>query len=178
MGNLAKLPNKLDRKALTCRAIIETPKGSRAKLDYDQKAHLFFIKTLLPDGMSFPLDFGFVPSTLAEDGDPLDVMVLMDEPCPVGALLDVRLLGAIEAEEVENGKRERNDRLLAAACVSRLYEKIGTPEDLGEPFIKNLIEFWVNKAQLEGKSFKCLGVPGPKAAASLVLGAAKSAGKA
>ena len=178
MGNLAKLPHKLDRAAFTCRAVIETPKGHRAKLDYDQKARAFVVKTLLPDGMSFPLDFGFIPSTIAGDGDPLDVMVLLDEPGTVGALLDVRLVGAIEAEESEHGKRERNDRLIAAACVSRLYEKVQTPGDLGEPFIKNLVEFWVNKAKLEGKTFECLGLGGPPAARQLVAKGAKAAKKA
>jgi inorganic pyrophosphatase len=168
MGNLAKLPHRLAPKARTCRVVIETPKGHRAKLDYDAKAHAFFVKTLLPDGMSFPLDFGFVPSTKAGDGDPTDVMVLMDEPCTVGALIDVRLLGVIEAQETEHGRKERNDRILAAACVSRLYEKIAAPEDLGHDFVRNLVEFWVNKAELEGKTFKCLRVSGPEAAVDLV----------
>jgi inorganic pyrophosphatase len=97
---------------------VETPKGRRGKLDYDQKSGLFWLKTLFPDGMSFPLDFGFVPSTLCDDGDPLDVMVLADEANFPGTLLDVRLLGVIEAEEIEHGKTERNDRLIAASTVS------------------------------------------------------------
>lgn len=175
MGNLASIPHKLDAEAKTCRAIVETPKGRRSKFDYDQKHGAFRLKALLPDGMSFPMDFGFVPSTLAEDGDPLDVMILSDEPSPVGALLDVRLIGAIEAEEVEGGQPERNDRLLAATTVSRLYAKVSTVHDLGDDFIKDLIKFWINKAELEGKSFTCLGVVGPDQAITLVKRAAKAA---
>ena len=168
MTNLARVPNKLNPKTNTCRAIVETPKGRRSKFDYDVKHHAFRLKSLLPDGMAFPLDFGFVPSTLAGDGDPLDVMVLADEPTPMGALLEVRLLGAIEAEEVEHGAKERNDRLVAVAAVSRLYEKIFTIYDLGDRFMQDLIRFWEQKAQVENKSFTCLGVVGPEKAAQLV----------
>ena len=176
MGHdLSKLPNKLDEKTGVCRAVIETPKGRRGKYDYDPKSGLFRLKTLLPDGMSFPLDFGFIPSTLAEDGDPTDVMVLTDEPCPVGTLLDVRLLGVVEAEEREKGKSERNDRLLAVASVSHLYADLKRPTDLNDAFIDNLVQFWINKDRLEGKVFKCLGVKGPDEAVAMVKTTAKAA---
>lgn len=178
MTNLATIRHRLDANAKTCRAVIETPKGSRSKFDYDAKHKFFLLKTLLPDGMSFPLDFGFVPSTLAGDGDPLDVMVLMDEPLHVGVVMDVRLLGALEAEEHEHGKTERNDRLLSAATVSRLYENVTTVEDLGKPFIENLVQFWTNKAKLEGKEFHCLKVVDPDAAVQLVEAAAAAAKQA
>jgi inorganic pyrophosphatase len=69
---LTKLPHDLDRDALTCRAVIETPKGSRSKFDYDPESGLFLLAGLVPEGMTFPLNFGFIPSTKAEDGDPLD----------------------------------------------------------------------------------------------------------
>ena len=174
MPDLTKLPHRLDTKAATCQVVIETPKGRRAKFDYDRSSKLFRLKTLLPDGMSFPVDFGFVPSTLCDDGDPLDVMVLLDEPSCVGALLDVRLVGVIEAQEVEDGRKERNDRLLAVAGVSHLYAGIKTPEDLPGPFIENLTQFWINKDRLEGKAFTVLGVHGPKQAAALVKASSRS----
>jgi inorganic pyrophosphatase len=178
MHDLTKLPNHLDAKAGVCRAVIETPKGRRSKYDYDRKSGLFRLKTVLPDGMSFPLDFGFVPSTLCDDGDPLDVMVLADEPACVGALLDVRLIGVIEAQEVEHGKKERNDRLLAVCTVSHLYSDIGSPDDLPATFIEHLTQFWVNKDQLEGKSFTVLGVNQPHVAIDLVRSGARSFKKA
>jgi inorganic pyrophosphatase len=174
--NLIKLPNKLDPKAAACRVVVETPKGRRGKLDYDPKSGLFRLKTLLPDGMSFPLDFGFVPSTLCDDGDPLDVMILADEPNLPGTLLDVRLLGVIEAEEVEHSKSERNDRLIAAAAVSHLYASVKSVADLDNDFIDNLIQFWTNKDRLEGKVFRSLGVKGPGEAAALVKKSANAAG--
>jgi len=175
--DLTRLPNKLDEKAAACRAVVETPKGRRGKYDYDPKARTFRLKTMLPDGMSFPMDFGFIPATLAEDGDPTDVMILNDEPCPTGTLLDVRLIGVIEAEDEEDGKTERNDRLLAVAAVSHLYADVKVAADLGDHFVDNLVQFWVNKDRLEGKAFRCLGVKGPKEAAALVKRTAKAARK-
>lgn len=176
--DLTKLPHKLDEKAAACRAVVETPKGSRGKYDYDPKVRTFRLKTMLPDGMSFPLDFGFIPSTLADDGDPTDVMILNDEPCPTGTLLDLRLIGVIEAEEDEHGRTERNDRLLGVAAVSNLYADVKQAADLNQAFIDNLVQFWVNKDRLEGKTFRCLGVKGPKEAAALVKRTAKAAQKA
>jgi inorganic pyrophosphatase len=168
LRDLTKLPHKLDPKDSACRAIVETPKGRRSKLNYDSKTDTFRLKTVLPDGMSFPLDFGFVPSTLADDGDPLDVMILADEPNASGTLLDVRLIGVIEAEETEHGRKERNDRVLAAAAVSHLFSTIRSVEDLEAGFIENLVQFWTNKNRLEGKEFNCIGVHGPSAAVALV----------
>jgi inorganic pyrophosphatase len=68
--------------------------------------------------MVFPYDFGFIPGTLGEDGDPLDIMVLMDEPTHVGCPVDIRLIGIIEADQTEDGKTETNDRLLGVAVHS------------------------------------------------------------
>ncbi|MBV8221660.1 MAG: inorganic diphosphatase [Solirubrobacterales bacterium] len=178
MRDLTKLPNKLDARKALVRAVIETPKGRRGKYDYDPKSGLFRLKTLLPDGLSFPLDFGFIPSTLCDDGDPQDIMVLVDEPNPVGALIEARLIGVLEAEEVENGKRERNDRLLAVAAVSHLYAKIDEAKDLEPTFLDNLTQFWVNKGDLEGKTFRPLGFKGPQEAIKLVKQASAALEKA
>jgi inorganic pyrophosphatase len=175
MSDLTKLSHDLDRHTGVCLAVIETPKGRRAKLDYDRKRRAFRLKSLLPEGMSFPLDFGFIPSTLCDDGDPLDVMVLGDEPLCVGGLLDVRLVGVIEAEEDEKGRSERNDRVLAVAVVSRLYEEIRTPEDLPNDFVANLIDFWIQKDRLEGKTFRPLGVHGRAEAIARVHAASRAA---
>src|SRR5579862_2843606 len=93
--------------------IIETPKGSRNKYAFDMEQRVFQLTKVLPAGMAFPYDFGFVPSTMAEDGDPVDVLVLMDEPAFPGCLLKCRVVGVIEGEQRENGNKERNDRVVA-----------------------------------------------------------------
>ena len=178
MPDLAKLSHHLDAKTGICRAVVETPKGRRSKFDYDRKLRAFRLKSLLPEGMSFPLDFGFIPSTLCDDGDPLDVMVLVDEPSSVGAVLDIRLIGVIEAEEQEKGQTERNDRVLAVSTVSRLYEAIESLDQLPKDFTDNLIDFWVQKDRLEGKEFRPLGVKGAEAAIAIIKSASRVAKKA
>ncbi len=98
--------------------VIETPKGSRNKYAYDGELAVFTLGGVLPAGAVFPFDFGFVPSTLGEDGDPLDVLLLLDESVPPGCLVKARLIGAIEAKQTEpDGKQMRNDRLLAVAAA-------------------------------------------------------------
>jgi len=87
---------------------IETPKGSRNKYAFDEKQKIFALKKVLPAGMAFPYDFGFIPSTIAEDGDPVDVLALMDEPGAVGCLLQCRGVGIIEGEQGKKKDAERN----------------------------------------------------------------------
>ena len=84
------------------------------KFKYEEHVGLFRLSKVLPLGASFPYDLGFVPSTRADDGDALDVLVLMDAPAFTGCLVTVRMLGVIEAEQTEKGKTVRNDRLIAA----------------------------------------------------------------
>src|ERR1700761_416542 len=177
MSNLSKLSHQLDDETGVCRVVIETPKGRRAKFDYDATDKCFVVKTLLPEGMSFPLDFGFVPSTLCDDGDPLDVMILADEANLPGVLLDVRLIGVIEAEEVEHERPEPTAPLTAAAAVSRLYADLTSASDLDNAFVDDLVQFWINKDRLEGKVFRSLGVKGPEEAVALVKRAARAADK-
>src|SRR5438105_14263034 len=91
-------------------AVIEAPRGSRCKYKYDEQAGVFRLNKLLPLGASFPYDFGFVPSTRGADGDPLDLLVLSDEPLALGSVVPVRLVGVLRATQTErNGDRMRND---------------------------------------------------------------------
>ena len=81
-------------KPLAISVTIETPRGSRNKIEYEPAKKMYSLSKILPEGMVFPYDFGFVPGTKAEDGDPLDVLVLTDEPLFPGCLVDSRLIGA------------------------------------------------------------------------------------
>ena len=91
----------------TLQVVIETPKGSRNKYAFDHARAVIVLKKVLPSGMVFPFDFGFVPSTLAEDGDPIDVLVLMDEPAFPSCVLEARIIGVIEGEDVLEGGAHR-----------------------------------------------------------------------
>lgn len=177
MLDLTRLPNALDLAARTCRTIIETPEGRRSKYDYDPESGLFRLHSLLPEGLAFPLDFGFIPSTFAEDGGALDVMVFTDEPSPVGALLDARIVGVITADQDGEFSRPRNDRIIAVAQVSRLYQAVRSLDDLGKGYVENLIHFWATKGEIEGKGFRVLGVHGPDEAVDLVRLASAAARK-
>ena len=175
MRDLTKLPSAFDPVAMTCRAIVETPEGSRSKFDFDPGSGLFRLHSLLPEGMTFPLDFGFIPSTRAEDGDPLDAMVFTDEPSPVGALIDVRIVGVIAADQNGAAGRVRNDRIIAVAQVSHLYQAVQTLDDLGKAYVDGLTRFWTTKGEIEGKGFRVLGVHGPDEAVDLVRQASEAA---
>jgi inorganic pyrophosphatase len=142
--------------------IIETPRGSRNKFAHDEKLGLFRLKKVLPAGMEFPYDFGFVPSTKADDGDPIDVLLLMDESAHPGTLMRCRLVGIIEGEQKEDGKSERNDRLLAVSEFSMQYAYVKEVDDLDKKLIKSLEDFFVNYHQLEKTKFKLLAVRGAK----------------
>ena len=85
--------------------IVETPAGSRNKFAFDPDQRIFAVKNVLPAGMTFPYDFGFLPQTIAADGDPIDVLLLMDEPAFPGCAVPARLIGVIEGEQID-GKKE------------------------------------------------------------------------
>jgi len=164
MADLTLLPHQLDIKNRVCRAIIETPKGCRNKFDYDPDSGLFMLGGLLPEGMMFPFDFGFIPSTLGEDGDPLDIMVLMDAPAHVGCLIDVRIIGVIMAEQIEDGKSETNDRLLGVTVHSYDHEHLKSIGEVSTTLLNQVEEFFVSYNHQRGKKFRITGTGGPKKA--------------
>lgn len=159
----------LDPQSGDITTVIETPKGSRNKYDYDDKCAAFRLAGVMPEGSSFPYDFGFIPSTLGEDGDPLDVLVFMDEPIPVGCVLTVRLIGVIEAKQRKKGEDWiTNDRLLAVATHARAHEHVKDLEDLRPHLLDEIEAFFENYNKLSGKEFKPLDRSGPKKARKLV----------
>jgi inorganic pyrophosphatase len=150
------------------RVVIETPKGSRNKFAFDADDRFFELKKVLPAGMTFPYDFGFVPSTEADDGDPIDVLVLMDEPAFPGCVLSCRPIGVIEGEQGDKKSKERNDRIIAVEKDARSWADIKTINDLGKEFCRELEEFFVNYHRLSGEKYSVLGVKGPDQARKLV----------
>lgn len=150
-------------------AIVETPKGSGAKFDYDEEHGLFKLGGMLPQGSTFPFSFGFIPRTLAPDGDPLDVLILMEEPAFAGCLVHCRLIGVIEAEQSEeDGKTTRNDRLIAVAAHSREHSEIRSLKDLPDPLVAEIEHFFISYNEVRGKQFKPLGRFGARRAKKLV----------
>lgn len=146
------------------RVVIETPKGSRNKYDFDSEQKVFELKTVLPAGMTFPYDFGFIPHTKAEDGDPVDVLVLMDEPAFPGCVLKCRLIGIIEGEQIDKKGKARNDRVVAVEKENHSFADIHHIDDLGKTFLDELKEFFVNYHRLSKRQYRVLDVRGPKQA--------------
>jgi inorganic pyrophosphatase len=157
--------------------VIETPKGSPNKLAFEPRYGTFVLKGVLPAGAVFPFDFGFVPSTRADDGDPLDVLVLMDAPVFPGCIVPSRLIGVIEAEQTEDGETERNDRLLAVAANSAAHRSIRTLTDLSPDLVAQIEHFFVSYNEIKGKRFEVTGQSGQKRALTLVTAAMKKRGR-
>ena len=159
----------------TVRVIIETPKGSRNKYAFNRKLGAFELTRVLPAGMAFPYDFGFVPSTIAGDGDPADVLVLMDQPAFPGCLMTCRLIGVIRGEQREGKRREENNRLVGIDLSAHDMAAVTRLDDLGRRFLKELEEFFVNYHALDDQKYEVVGTGGPAAARKCVKQAVRAA---
>jgi inorganic pyrophosphatase len=146
--------------------VIETP---RNKYSYDPETGAFDLGWVLPPGLSFPYDFGFIPSTIAEDGDALDVLVLLDVPVPVGCVVSGRVIGAIQAKQrAPGGKWIRNDRLLAVAKHAHLHQHIKSLDDLRPHMVEEIEEFFIDYNRMRERDFKPLEICGPKKSRKLI----------
>jgi len=148
--------------------IIETPRGSRNKLKYDPATWMYKLSKVMPEGMVFPYDFGFVPGTKADDGDPLDILVLTDEPLFPGCLVDCVLTGVIEMEQEVEGTMKRNDRLVAVAQASVLYSRIRKLADLDPVILEQIEEFFVNYQKVRDIKVNVLGRGGSEKALTIL----------
>jgi inorganic pyrophosphatase len=146
------------------RVVIDTPAGSRNKYKFDPATGLFRISRVLPVGMAFPHDFGSIPGTCAEDGDPLDVMVLELAPSFPGCLVAVRLIGEIRCVQRERGKRNRNDRLIGVAQTP--VNRPGTTElvELDPEHLHAIEHFFTAYNAAQGREFRVTGRTGSRAA--------------
>jgi inorganic pyrophosphatase len=145
--------------------VIETPSDTTNKLKYDAEFGLFRLSKVLPAGMVFPFDFGFLAGTTAPDGDPLDVLVLMDAPVPPGCLVTVRLIGVLQCEQAEKRRRAvRNDRLIAVADDSLTYGETRSIRDLSPALLTEIEAFFEDYNRLEGRRFRVIRRAGPATA--------------
>src|SRR6201998_3434464 len=127
MPNLINLPPFIEDGVVY--VVVETPRGSRAKFDYDPKLKLFTLSKSLLTGLAYPHDWGFVPSTKADDGDPIDIMVIHDAATFPGIVLTCRIIGILQIEQKKKEKAERNDRLFAVPRRSHSEQGLKTVRD-------------------------------------------------
>jgi inorganic pyrophosphatase len=170
-------PTKLKpiEKGNVVQVIIETPSGSRNKFSFDVEQGIFAHKMTLPAGMAFPYDFGFLPQTLAPDGDPIDVLLLMDEPAFPGISVRGRLIGVIEGQQLDGKKKVRNDRLVVISEETHRYANVRKLKDLPDQWIDEVQEFFVNYHNMEGKKYQLLGTKGASQAMQLIRKAKRAA---
>ena len=157
--------------------VVETPRGSRAKFEYDPKLETFILSKSLLTGLTYPHDWGFVPSTKADDGDPLDIMVIHDAATFPGAVLTCRIIGILQIEQKSKGKAQRNDRLFAVPRRHTRSRVCAMSWTFRSRFSKNLRSFSSQLMSLKTKRLEMIGWKGPKIAMKAIQDSAKSFSK-
>jgi inorganic pyrophosphatase len=149
--------------------VIEVPGGSRAKYKYVPNKGIFELHKALALGFSFPFPFGFIPQTIGEDGDPIDVLVVTNLDPPLGAVLPSRLIGSINIEQQDPGKDTvRNDRLLVVPDVEHEDRAVADIAELSVEQLKDIETFFIASGQRDGKILKVVGRSGPVEAMKLL----------
>lgn len=133
--------------------IIETTRGSHLKYRHDPETGLFELRKALPLGMVFPYDFGFIPGTKGDDGDPVDAMVISEFTSFTGCRMKCRIIGALLAEQSEKRKKIRNDRFFFIPTDSVTFSNIKTMQDLGKEHNQQLRDFFINYNKVDDKIF-------------------------
>jgi inorganic pyrophosphatase len=165
--NLNRLP-PFDKESGALNIIVETPKNGRIKYKYNEKYKIFQLDKTLPYGFSFPFEFGFVPSTIGEDGDPLDALILSDEATFPGCLVLGQVLGVLQAEQREGKQVNQNDRLVAIPLSVKTHEPIIPTKALDKKLISDITNFFISYNEVQGKKFKSLGFGSRQRALNLV----------
>lgn len=173
LPSLNDLPVR-DRETGDVTVVVETPKGSHNKYKYDGACGALRLGAVLAEGLSFPYDFGFVPSTRGDDGDPLDVLLFLDHGVPAGCVVAARLIGVLEVRQREGrGKWQRNDRFVAVARHAPEHGHLHTLADLRPQLLDEVEAFFVQYAGFNGKTLEVLGRRGPKRAERLLKAGAR-----
>jgi inorganic pyrophosphatase len=160
------------------RAVVETPRGSRAKFSYDPGLEAFTLSKSLLAGLTYPYDWGFVPATRADDGDPIDIMIIHDAVTFPGTVLTCRVIGVLQIEQKSKSKAERNDRLFAVPRRSHAEQGLRDVRHISRPVQQELEKFFIATDELEDKKLKIIGWKGPKAALRAIKDAAELFSKA
>ncbi|HMF76687.1 MAG TPA: inorganic diphosphatase [Bryobacteraceae bacterium] len=146
------------------RAIIEIPKNSVNKYEYDGELGLFRLDRALYSPMHYPGDYGFIPGTLAEDGDPLDIMVLVDEASFTGCLMEARPVGVLHMVD----SNENDQKILGVPNRNPRFDSIHTIDQV-YPHIRREIEYFFSiYKELQGAQTKMQGWGGPREARKII----------
>ena len=146
--------------------VVESPRGSAIKFKYDPDDDVMTLSRPLPAGLVYPHDWGFVPSTHAPDGDPVDAIILWDGASFPGVVIPCRAIGLLEVEQTNlaSKKRERNDRLAMLPIKAPRHGDVASVFDLPARVREELEQFFLHAVAFEGKAVKILGWTGPEVA--------------
>jgi inorganic pyrophosphatase len=128
-------------------AIVEIPKGSKNKYEYDPELEMFVLDRVLHSAVHYPAAYGFIPQTLWDDGDPLDVLIMISEHTFPGCLVDIRPIGVLQMEDDKGG----DDKLLAVASHDPHFDEIRTLNDVPSHTLKEYEHFFLTYKDLEKK---------------------------
>jgi len=166
LEKIPPFPDDADRH--TIHIVVETPRDIRHKFAFDPEFGIFKLRQTIAEGLEWPYDYGFVPQTLGDDGDPLDVLFLCDEPTFPGCLVEGRLLGVIRLDKNE----ERNDRLVACAKrmdgISQSTDGYDDIDDVPKESIDSLCRFLIEYSAEQGNTMKFRGVQSRKKAVAAI----------
>lgn len=146
----------------TIEVIVETPKGSQFKYKYDTIKERFEVNKALPVGLVFPYDFGFIPGTTGEDGDPLDVLIFSEFSFLQGTMIECKVMGSMKAEQTEGKETIRNDRIFVTPDIKGFYPVYESLKDIQKEKLKEIENFFIYYNSMQDKIFKPLGILTPK----------------
>ena len=134
-------------------AVIEIPKGSRNKYEYDKDKEAFALDRVLYSPFHYPAEYGIIPQTLWDDGDPFDIMVLMDEPTFPGCIIETRPIGVMRM--IDAG--DSDDKVLGVPVNDPRFQDVKDIPDLPQAFLNEIVHFFQDYKKLEGKKTEVLG---------------------
>lgn len=136
--------------------IVEIPKGRRSKFEYDKELDVFKLDRFLYSSSMYPGDYGFIPHTLAEDHDPIDVLVMVNEPTFAGCLIETRVVGMF----LMSDRGENDYKLLGVPHRDPLFGEYKDLEDVPKHFLREVEHFFLSYKQLEGADVESGGWAG------------------
>ena len=166
MAGLAKLP--LWSGGGLVHVVVETPRASRVKIAYDDELECFAMSRVLMVGLAYPHDWGFLPSTRGEDGDPLDALVIHDAPTSTGLVIRCRIVGALKVKQTVKGRNERNDLFFAVPQCDPEAHLLQDIRNWAKEMRGQMEQFFCASVAREDKELAFLGWAGPKEALKLI----------